>query len=165
MAGKSKAKNGAGYRFEVWAEHLFRQIGYHSVKRNVIYRVKGFLTGKERTRQVDVQYTRLLDMEKLNLASLVIVECKYRPACVDDVVKLHGTKKIVGADRAELMLAKRPSYAVMDAAERYKVKVYSPDELRKYHVFSGKTLAQQVSSVRLNEYDNSATVINLRSMF
>lgn len=165
MAGKSKSKNGSGYRFEVWAEHLFRQLGYHGVKRNVIYHVKGLLTGRKRTRQVDIQYVRFLDMAKLNLASLIVVECKYRPACVDDVVKLEQTRKIVGADRAELMLAKRPSYAVQDKAERYKVRVYTPGELRKYNVFKGNTLAQQVSRVRLREHDNTATIVNQSRMF
>ena len=165
MAGKSKAKNGSGYRFEVWAEHLFRQLGYHGVQRNIIYHVKGILTGRKRTRQVDIQYTRLLDMAKLNLASLVVVECKYRPAYAEDITKLEQTRKIVGADRAELMLAKRPSYAVQDRAEKYGIKVYSPGDLRKYQVFKGKTLAQQVNSVRLREHDNTATIVNQSRMF
>jgi len=165
MTMNNRGKNANGYRFEIWGERLLRQRGHYGVERNVLYHVKGVLTGKKRTRQVDLQYTKMLDMAKLNLASLVVIECKYRPACSNDVIKLEETRKIIGADRAELMLAKRPSHAVQDNAEKYNIKIYSPDDLRKYQVFKGKTLAQQVSGVRLGEYDHTATIMNLRSMF
>jgi len=165
MARKqTKNENGNGYRFEIWGEHLFRQLGYHGVQRNVIYHVKSLLTRRRWTRQVDVQYNRLLDMSRLNLVSLVIVEFKYRPACVDDVVRLEETRGIVGADYAELALARRPSYAVQDKAERYGIRIYPPDELRRHNVFPGKTLCQQVMGIRLNEYENKATIVNKRAL-
>ena len=163
MTGKKREnKNGNGYRFEVWGEHLFKRMGYHCVERNIEYHVKGCLSGRiKRKRQVDVQYQTFF-RNLMTPWGLVIVEFKYRPAYVDDVVKLEETRRIVGANYAELALARRPSAAVQDRAEKYHVRIYTPDDLRKYAAryrpFPGKTLAQQVSHVRLREYERKPII-------
>lgn len=163
---KRKNKNGNGYRFEVWGERLFRRLGYRGVERNIEYHVKSRLSGRIKIkRQVDIQYSRMFKSFWLPF-SLTIVEFKYRPAYVDDVVHLEETRRIIGAEYAELALARNPSPAVQDRAEKYHVRIYTPNDLRKYAAryrpFPGKTLAQQVSHVRLSEYDRQPTIKNIR---
>jgi len=170
-----------GTKFEVWAEHLFFDLGYN-VKRNIVYYEE---SKNKECKQIDLEYfTKVYGLMAPYLTK-TILELKYssngnislnhwnKKSNTNNLIQeIHERKKLVYADYAILVTNQYVTDKLRKEARKYRVRVYDRGKLQildrkraslieKIGLKKRASLEEQVESIILSEENLNPTYVKI----
>jgi len=170
-----------GTKFEIWAEHLFSDLGYN-VRRNLVY----YKESKNKDcKQIDLEYSTkvyglmppymtntILELKYSSSGKIGLNHWRKRDNTNNLVQDINERKKFVNADYSILVTNQYVTDVLKKEARKHRVRIYDRDKLKaldrkraqmieKIGLKKRANLEEQIQSTILSEENLNPTYIRI----